>query len=133
MCSRDIFHRSMEIILIKSTKISGSQDDQAEEAGPCYGRPRVSKLYSSEVIRLESTGIIVLVMARCDARCSSAVFSLAKTKGNFQARVHSDQMVLVIVRREAGVAMTLKLELKNNHRQPRGLTEKRPKRGDSLK
>jgi hypothetical protein len=32
--------------------------------------------------------------------CSRAVFSQAKAKGNFQARVHSDQMVLVTIRRD---------------------------------
>jgi hypothetical protein len=33
---------------------------------------------------------------------SRALFSQAKAKGNYQARVHSDQMVLVIVRWEYG-------------------------------
>jgi hypothetical protein len=33
---------------------------------------------------------------------SKAVFSLAKAKRDYQAQVYSDQMVLAIVRREAG-------------------------------
>ncbi len=67
--------------------------------------------------------------------CSRAVFSQAKTKRNYQARVHSDQMVLEIFRCEAGPVAwwpkMLKWELENNSRQPRDLTEKR--QSDSLK
>jgi hypothetical protein len=49
---------------------------------------------------------MVLVMARCEAgliawRCSRAVLSQPKANRNHQARVHSDQMVLVIVEWEA--------------------------------
>ncbi len=33
---------------------------------------------------------------------SRVTLSQAKAKGNYQAPVHSDQMVLVVVRREAG-------------------------------
>jgi hypothetical protein len=48
---------------------------------------------------------MVLVMARHEAGPggrSRAVFSQAKARGNYQAQVHSDQMVLMIVRRKAG-------------------------------
>jgi hypothetical protein len=42
--------------------------------------------------------------------CSRAVFSQDKAKGNYQAQIHSDQMVLVIVKRQAGpVASWLKM------------------------
>jgi hypothetical protein len=51
---------------------------------------------------------MVLMMARREADwlptgLSKAVFSQAKAKGNYQARVHSDQMILMIVRQEAGL------------------------------
>jgi hypothetical protein len=34
--------------------------------------------------------------------CSRAIFSQAKAKVDYQAQVHSDQMVFMIVRRDAG-------------------------------
>ncbi len=46
-------------------------------------------------------------------------------KGSYQAQVHSDQMVLVMVRWEAGPrgrwSKMLKGELENNSRKPRDL------------
>jgi hypothetical protein len=65
---------------------------------------------------------------------AQGLYSL-KAKGNYQARVHSDQTVLMIVRQEAGPVAwwlkTLKWELENNSGQPGDLTEKR--QSDSLK
>jgi hypothetical protein len=51
---------------------------------------------------------MVLMMAKQEAvpvipgGHSRAVFSQAKAKGDYQALIHSDQMVLLIVRREVG-------------------------------
>jgi hypothetical protein len=52
---------------------------------------------------------MVLMMARrkanpCEQRLNSrATSSQVKAKGNYQARVHSVEMVLIVVRREAGL------------------------------
>ncbi len=50
---------------------------------------------------------MVLVMARQEAyqlylEASQGLYSQAKAKGDYLAQIHSDQMVLVIARREAG-------------------------------
>jgi hypothetical protein len=94
-----------------------------------------SQSYSSEVIRLESTKIRWFSwwpgvrLDRLPGSCSRAVFSQAKAKGNYQARVNSDQVILMIVRQKAGPVARwpkmLKWELENNSRQPRDLTKKR--------
>ncbi len=110
------------------------------EAGPCnWGQE--SQNYSSEVTRLEYTMIRWFSwwtgerFDQLPGGRSRAVFSQAKAKENYQAHVHTDQMVLVIVRQEARPVAwwpkTLKWGLGNNSRQPRDLTEKR--QGDSLK
>ncbi len=63
------------------------------------------------------------------------LFSQAKAKGEYQAWVHSDQMVLMIVRREAvplpGGRRQSNESWKKNSRQPRNLTKNR--QSDSLK
>jgi hypothetical protein len=97
--------------------------------------------YSSEIIWLESTRIRWFAwwpgrrLDQLPSGHSMAVFSQAKAKGDYQARVHSNQMVLTIVWREAGPVArwpkTLKWELENNSRQPKDLTEKR--QSNSLK
>ncbi len=51
---------------------------------------------------------------------SRAVFSQAKAKGNFQARVHSDQMVLVTIRRDKS---QLKLTLSSGDIEADGVDE----------
>ncbi len=60
--------------------------------------------------------------------CLSAEFSQAKAKRDYQAWVHSDQMVLAIVRRKAGSVAwwpkALKLELENNSREGKGPNQK---------
>jgi hypothetical protein len=43
-CSRDILHRPRVSPCLSPLRLEGFQDDQAGEASPCYGRPRVSKL-----------------------------------------------------------------------------------------
>jgi hypothetical protein len=53
---------------------------------------------------------------------------LSQLKGGYQARVYSDQMVLVMARQEAGPCerwpKTLTEELENNSRKPRDLVRK---------
>jgi hypothetical protein len=88
-------------------RLDDYQNDRVAEAGPCYQRPRVSKLLRRGYQAQVHWDSVVLVMARREAGClpighSRAVFSSAKAKGDHQAQVHSDQMVLFIVRREAG-------------------------------
>ncbi len=71
--------------------------------------------------------------ARREARGPSLRATLTGNmlKGNHQARVHSDQMVLVAVRREAGLVgpkpsggqRRSRGELENSSRQPRDLTK----------
>jgi hypothetical protein len=88
-----------------------------------------SQNYTSEVIRLKSTKIRwfswwpVGKLDQLPGGCSRAVFSQAKAKGIYQAWVYSDQMVLLIVRWEAGPVAwwpkTLKWEMENKSRQPR--------------
>jgi hypothetical protein len=71
-------------------------------------RGQESQNYSNEVIRLASTkirwfsGLSGVRLDRLPGVCSRAVFFKAKAKGNNQAQIHSDQMVLLMVRREAG-------------------------------
>jgi hypothetical protein len=66
---------------------------------------------------------------------TQGLHSQAKAKGNYQARVHSGHIALMVVTRWAGpVALlpkTLKRELENNSRQPGDLTKNR--QNDNLK
>ncbi len=105
-------------------------------------RGQESQNCSSEVIRLQFTKIIWfswwpgMRMDHClPGGHSRAVFFQAKEKGNNHAWVHSDQMVLKTVRREAEPVAwwpkTLKWEFENNSGQPRDLIEK--SQSDSLK
>jgi hypothetical protein len=68
-------------------------------------------------------------------RGSQRLSKLSYLKGSHHAQIHSDQMVLVMARGEAGPrerwTKTLKGELENNSRKPRDLVGK--KHSDSLK
>jgi hypothetical protein len=75
---------------------------------------------------------MVLVMARWEAGLhqwrtnSKATLSQAKAKGNYQARSHSDQMVLVVVRQEAVlVAWSPRRSKRESENDSRDLTKNR--------
>jgi hypothetical protein len=105
--SRDILHRRRGITLIKSTKIRCSQDDQTGRLVLVIWSQE-SQNYSKRVIRLGSTKIKWFLwwpsmrLDQFPGDSSRAVFSQAKAKGDYQAVVHLHQMVLMIVRQEAG-------------------------------
>ncbi len=81
---------------------------------------------------------MVLVMARWETGLhqrrtnSKATLSQAKAKGNYQARIHSDQMVLVVVRQEAVlVALWPRRSKRESENDSRDLTKN--KQSESLK
>ncbi len=93
------------IILIKSTKIRWFL---RQSGGGLFLLSETKSLKTTQVvILLKSTKIRCFScpggrLDRLPGDRSRVVFSQAKSKGNYQAQVHSDQMVPVIVRREAG-------------------------------
>jgi hypothetical protein len=68
-------------------------------------------------------------------RCGQLHYKEASSRGGHQTISHSDQMVLVMARREARLRssgqMCSRAELENNSRKPRDLTKNR--HSDSLK
>jgi hypothetical protein len=68
-----------------------------------------SQNYSRRAIRLESTQIrwftrwLDARLYRFPGGHSKAIFSQAKAKRDYEAQVHLDQMVLVLVKQEAGL------------------------------
>ncbi len=101
MLSRDILHRTGGIILIESTEIIWF----SRQSG--WGSwSLLSEAKSLKTTQVRSSGSSPLKLdGSPDGQavgCSRAVFTQVKAKGDYQAWVHSDQKVLVIIRLEAG-------------------------------
>jgi hypothetical protein len=109
-CSRDILRKAKGgLTLIESPQIRRFLRWSVRGGWSLWSKARSLNNLAQGTIRLKSTQVrrvlwwpgvrLVCISKGLSAR---ATLSQAKAKGNYHARVHLDQIVLVTVRREAG-------------------------------